>query len=392
MTGAGCDLVVAAGAAVALHGLIWLHPANLEIPERSVPDHRLLPRLTGECPDQERDRDHDAAGDQHVVERLGFETAVRVEAHGLSIAEDRRAAPPRSQHPPTLAFVMRRLGTMLLSAAVLLVAPGLAAAEPAPPTDPPPSGRVPLVEVPEGCQIQPLPDVVFVGTVVASDYRTSRFRIDQSRAGDLAQFAAGELVDVRYGIDTKYLREGSQYLIAAVYDPNISALRSRVKPEALIYGGDEIIGATESELECPEIVDPMRTMHVDGSSVDSGLLRPLVNDRDGLFRVLLVPIVLAIGAVFALAAFRWLLTGFGRGVESLTTSNQASREPRRRPVPANAGGPGGGRPQMTQSQRAVQRVQQRSLPPGEQAGQARQPGRRPPGPGTKPPPRGRRRR
>ena len=281
---------------------------------------------------------------------------------------------------------------MLLFAAVLLVAPGLADAEPAPPADPP-SGRVPLVEVPEGCQIQPLPDVVFVGTVVASDYRTSRFRIDQSRAGDLAQFASGELVDIRYGIDTKYLREGGQYLIAAVYDPNISGLRSRVKPEALIYGGDEIIGATESELECPEIVDPMRTMHVDGSSVDSGLLRPLVNDRDGLLRVLVVPIVLAIGAVFALAAFRWLLTGFGRGVESLATSNQARQLPQqRRPVPASTAGPGGARPPMTDSQRAVQRVQQRSLPPGEQAGQARQPGRRPPAPGTKPPPRGRRRR
>lgn len=268
---------------------------------------------------------------------------------------------------------------MLLFAAVLLVAPGLADAEPAPPADPP-SGRVPLVEVPEGCQIQPLPDVVFVGTVVASDYRTSRFRIDQSRAGDLAQFASGELVDIRYGIDTKYLREGGQYLIAAVYDPNISGLRSRVKPEALIYGGDEIIGATESELECPEIVDPMRTMHVDGSSVDSGLLRPLVNDREGLLRVLLVPIVLAIGAVFALAAFRWLLTGFGRGVESLATSNQARQVPRqRRPVPASAAGSGGARPPMTDSQRAVQRVQQRSLPPGEHPGQSRQPGRRPPG-------------
>ena len=41
--GADCDFVVTAGAAVALHGLIGLHPANLDIPERSVPHHRLLP-------------------------------------------------------------------------------------------------------------------------------------------------------------------------------------------------------------------------------------------------------------------------------------------------------------------------------------------------------------
>lgn len=266
----------------------------------------------------------------------------------------------------------RRFGVLLFSA-VLLGTPGLAEAQPPPPTDPaqPATGRVPLVEVPVGCQVQSLPDVVFVGTVVASDYRTVRFRIDQGRAGDISQFAAGELVDVRYGIDSKYLREGSQYLIAALYDPNLVSLRSRVRPEQVIYGGDEIIGATESELECPEVVDPLRTIHVDGSSVDSGLVTPLVNDRRGLLRVLLVPLIVVIGAVFALASVRWILTGFGRGVESLATSSSQAREARsaprqRRPVPANASGP--------PARRAVGRGEQRSLPPSA-PGRTRQGGR-----------------
>lgn len=257
----------------------------------------------------------------------------------------------------------RRFGILLLLAAALLAAPGPAEAQTPPPSDPaqPATGRVPLVEVPVGCQIQPLPDVVFVGTVVAADYRTVRFRIDQARAGDIAQFAAGELVDVRYGIDAKYLTEGRQYLIAALYDPEVLSLRSRVRPEQQIYGGDEIIGATESELECPEIVDPLRTMHVDGRSVDAGLLTPLVDERQGLLRALLVPIIVAVGAVFALASVRWILTGFGRGVESLAISSSQAREARvaprrRRPVPASANGP--------QGQRAVGRGQQRSLPPG----------------------------
>jgi len=257
--------------------------------------------------------------------------------------------------------VTRRLGPLLLAVA-FLVAPGLAEAQTPPPADPAqPAGRVPLVEVPVGCQIQPLPDVVFVGTVVASDFRTVRFRIDQARAGDIAQFAADDLVDVRYGIDTKYLTDGRQYLIAALYDPEISSLRSRVRPEQQIYGGDEIIGATESELECPEIVDPLRTIHVNGRSVDSGLLTPLVNERQGLLRALLVPIVVALGAIFALASVRWILTGFGRGVESLAVSSSRSREARmaprrRRPVPASADGPSGPRP--------VNRAPQRSLPDG----------------------------
>ena len=263
---------------------------------------------------------------------------------------------------------------MLLAAAAGLIVAGPASAQ----EDPPPSepaaatGRTPLVEIPVGCPIQPLPDVVFVGTVTASDYRTARFRIDQARAGDITQFAAGELVDVRYGIDTKYLHDGRQYLIAAVYDANLDGLRSRVKPEEEVYGGDEIIGATESELVCPEIVDPMRTIHVDGSSVDSGLLRPLVDDRQGVLRALLIPIVLVIGAVFALAAIRWILTGFGRGVESLATSSsranaqrQAAARPRR-PVPAAAGGPASApTAPPTPAQRAVQRVQQRSLQQGD---------------------------
>jgi hypothetical protein len=246
---------------------------------------------------------------------------------------------------------------------------GRSATAQTPPSDPPADGRTPLVEIPVGCQIQPLPDVVFVGTVVASDYRTARFRVDQSRAGNVTSFGAGDLVDVRYGIDTKYLREGRQYLIAAVYDQQISGLRSRVKPEESIYGGDEIIGATESELECPAIVDPMRTIHVDGSSVDSGLLRPMVDDRNGLLRVLVVPIVVVIGAVFALALARWILTGFGRGVESWATAserNRAARQAprRRRPVPAGAGGPAPAAPPRTPAQRAVERVQQRSLEQG----------------------------
>ena len=262
---------------------------------------------------------------------------------------------------------------VLAAAASLTLAGSVSAQEEPPPGEPAAaSGRTPLVEIPVGCPIQPLPDVVFVGTVTASDYRTARLRIDQSRAGDITQFAAGELVDVRYGIDTKYLDEGRQYLIAAVFDTSIGGLRSRVKPAEEIYGGDEIIGATESELVCPETVDPMRTIHVDGSSVDSGLLSPLGDDRQGLLRALLIPVVLVVGAVFALAAVRWLLTGFGRGVESLATSSaraNAQRQAaarRRRPVPAGAGGPATApSAPPTPAQRAVQRVQQRSLQQGE---------------------------
>jgi hypothetical protein len=245
----------------------------------------------------------------------------------------------RQQRGPTLAVVIRRL-LALAAAAAVIAAPSVASAQ----EDPaPPPGRQPLVDVPVGCPVQPLPDVVFVGTVVASDYRTVRFRVDQVRAGDMGQFATGDQVDVRYGIDAKYLDEGDQYLIGALYDANIQSLRSRVQPATPTVGGDEIIGATESDLACPDVVDPLRTMHTDGSSIDSGLLSPFFGNGDGLLRSLLIPIVVVCGAVFALAAFRWILTGFGRGMESVARTSTQPREARSaqrgRPEPVGAGGP-----------------------------------------------------
>lgn len=206
----------------------------------------------------------------------------------------------------------------------LLAAPSIAVAQ----EDPAPPGRQPLVDVPVGCPIQPLPDVVFVGTVADSDYRTVRFRVDQLRAGDIGQFASQGLVDVRYGIDAKYLENGDQYLIGALYDSTIQSLRSRVQPESPTFGGDEIIGATESELACEAVADPMRTMHTDGSSIDSGVLSPFFGNRDGLLRSLLVPIAVVCLAVFALTAFRWFLTGFGRGVESIARPSTRSARQR----------------------------------------------------------------
>jgi hypothetical protein len=219
--------------------------------------------------------------------------------------------------------VIRRF-VAVLAAIGVLAGPSIAAAQEAPA----PPGRQPLVDVPVGCPIQPLPDVVFVGTAVDSDYRTVRFRVDQARAGDIGQFSSQGLVDVRYGIDAKYLDEGDQYLIGALYDSTIQSLRSRVQPQLLIRGGDEIIGATESELACPVVADPMRTLHTDGSSVDSGVLSPFFGNRDGLLRSLLVPIALVCLAVFVLAAFRWFLTGFGRGVESIARPQPRSAPPR----------------------------------------------------------------
>jgi hypothetical protein len=219
--------------------------------------------------------------------------------------------------------MVRRVAALVLAAAAVAFPANASAQE-----QPAPPGRQPLVDVPIGCPIQPLPDVVFVGTVVDSDYRTVRVSIDQVRAGDIGQFASAGRVDVRYGIDAKYLDEGDQYLIGASYDPQAQSLRSRVQPASPTFGGDEIIRADETDRNCPEVVDPMRTLHTDGSSIDSGVLSPFFGNRDGLLRSLLIPVAVVGLAVLALAAVRWFLTGFGHSVESLARASSQSREAR----------------------------------------------------------------
>jgi hypothetical protein len=184
------------------------------------------------------------------------------------------------------------------------------------------------VPIPNGCDAPPLPDVVFVGTLQTSDYRTGRFRVDQVRAGAMDRYSYGGVVDVRFGIDTKYLEKGTQYLVGASFDMQNAVLTSKVRPAEPLFGGDEIIGAAETDVECPVLEDPIRTMLSDGSSVESGVLTPLTDAKRSLLRAILLPMGVALAAVFGLVALRWLLTGIGWGVTSFTRTIREPREVR----------------------------------------------------------------
>ena len=114
--------------------------------------------------------------------------------------------------------------------------------------------------------------MVFVGTVVDADFQTARYRIDQVRAGDIQPFAYGGLVDVRYGTDTKFLDRGAQYVIGAQVDPSINALSSRVREIEPLFAGDDVIGIAESDVTCPQLADPVRTLDTDGTPVDASVV------------------------------------------------------------------------------------------------------------------------
>ena len=135
---------------------------------------------------------------------------------------------------------------------------------------------------------------------------------------------------MRYGIDMKYLDEGEQYLVGASVDPAAGVLSSKVREPEPLFGGDEVIGAAESDVKCPAIVDPVRTLDVDGTPIEAGVISPLADAKRSILRSLLLPLAIAFGIIFGLVLLRWILTGLGKGVGSVVRTAAEPREVRAR--------------------------------------------------------------
>jgi hypothetical protein len=163
---------------------------------------------------------------------------------------------------------------------------------------------LPLVPVPTGCTAPQLPHIVFIGEPVDRDFRTVRFEIEQVRSGRPAPFASGNLIDVRYGLDAQFLDNGGRYLVSAIADPDLGLLVSRVTEPIEHFGGDEVIGVSETDVNCPVFEDPMRTLHVDGTPIDASLLQPFFDSKVRIAGAFLVPFGIAVAVIFVLAMFR----------------------------------------------------------------------------------------
>ncbi|MDX2381133.1 MAG: hypothetical protein QNM02_15395 [Acidimicrobiia bacterium] len=215
--------------------------------------------------------------------------------------------------------VPRPLTSALLAVLAALAAAfggaGAAAAAPSDPTDI--DSR--LVPVPAGCTAPEPADVVFVGTAVGKDHRDQfvRYQIDQVRAGSTRQWAVGGLIDIRYGADYRFVDEGEQYLVGAGFDAEYGRLSSTVRPPSPLFGGNDVIGLEDASVECPVFEDPVRTLLVDGSSVDSGVLSLLFDDRRLLASTLLVPAAIAFAVLIVLVLVRWLWSLSMKGVMEL---------------------------------------------------------------------------
>jgi hypothetical protein len=234
--------------------------------------------------------------------------------------------------------------SLLLALAVGLGIPAGAAAGavPAPPSPPPPEeiSSTSLIPVPAGC---PTPDpaaVVFTGIMVAKDdiTQTVRFGIDQVRAGTAEPWAAAGLIDIRYGPDYRFLVKGETYLVGAGIDPRYNVLASTVRPPEPLFGGNDVIGVDDLALDCPTIDDPIRTLNVDGTSVDSGVLSLMTQDRRLLLATIMVPLGIVILALLALVLLRSFgaaairgMFGLGRAALTPVADHRATRVRKHRP-------------------------------------------------------------
>ena len=159
-----------------------------------------------------------------------------------------------------------------------------------------------VTTIPAGCASPNDPQVVFVGQIIKLDDTTATFSQLQVRAGSLGGYStidtsAGDVVNVRYGRDAKFLSKGRLYLVGAASAINSPILISKVRASAELFGGNQVIGLSDQGNACPRFDDPIRTFKEDGTSIDTGVLSPLLNNQWQILLALLVAVGLVIAGL-----------------------------------------------------------------------------------------------
>ena len=189
----------------------------------------------------------------------------------------------------------------------------------------PPPVSSPNTTIPAGCDLPTPVQATFVGSLAATDRRTGRFEVRQLRGGSLEGFSVNGLVDVDYGDDIRFLDVAEQYIVAVGVDDDSGRLISKVRDPEPLFGGNQVIGIDERPLNCPEVEDGVRTVTMEGTSVESGVLAPLSADRGGLLRAVALPALWVFGGLVALAVWAGAVRGLGRRVRATWNGEPVSR-------------------------------------------------------------------
>lgn len=165
--------------------------------------------------------------------------------------------------------------------------------------------------IPEGCFAQTIPQVVFVGKVEKVSDASVSFSIQKTISGDASAYVSGDgRVEIQYGTDGKFLDTGSVYIVGAVTDPFSPILVSKVRPETTTLGG--AVGQTNTGDACPTFEDAVITLREDGTSVNTGVLRPLLKNKLLVVLVLLASVAIAFGGLVTVVVMQRTKRGIAR--------------------------------------------------------------------------------
>ena len=152
--------------------------------------------------------------------------------------------------------------------------------------------------IPAGCAIPVVPQMVFVGTLLSIQDSSATFRVVALRAGTAGGYINSDIVEVRYGRDTKFLDVGTRYIVGAASDAFSPLLFSKVRENAPMFGGDAVVGVNGSTGTCPRLEDPVRTIFENGTNIDTGILSPLLDNKLLVAFSVLLAIAFVVAALF----------------------------------------------------------------------------------------------
>lgn len=167
--------------------------------------------------------------------------------------------------------------------------------------------------LPPSCTPPPPPDVVFVGRIIDAAGGVGRFIVTAIRSDPKQMLAEGRPVDVRIGADLRFLVYNENYLVAAEHTPD-NALRSKVRQPLPVFGGDQVVGIDDFGPQCPALSDPIVLRNDNGSPIDTGVLSGFLDDRRGIARSILIPVLAVLGALVVIWALRRLIVYATRGL------------------------------------------------------------------------------
>lgn len=181
--------------------------------------------------------------------------------------------------------------------------PDAGAATPAPAFTP----SAPLIQIPSGCPTPDVAMVIFVGQLVIKDRHTARYQVIQVRAGNADSYTVSRLIDIRYDNETQYLNVGDRFLVGAKQGDG-GRLVSKVQATDLLFGGNAVIGLSDKNQDCPVLDDQIRTLHTDGTDVETSLFAGLSGSKKSIVLAFGRPLLVVFAVILALVLLRWLFT------------------------------------------------------------------------------------